>query len=380
MKILVEGTPIYRTRSGVGQYLYRLFKALLASDKDNDYTFFGYIFIGKHFTKPFPKSLNVRYRLIRLFPSKLHNVLIRRATVPPIDLLTAYRPDLSIFTNFVRLPLLSRSKSITFVYDLSYLIHADKSNDKNSRLLRQRVPTSLEKSNGVVTISKNSKNEIIEYYHINPRKIHIVYPALYHDEYYPRSKKEQTAVAKKFGINGKYILFTGTIEPRKNIERLLDAYAALPPKDKAEYTLVLAGGKGWKDEGIKAKLESLKNEKIIITGYVDDADLPPLYSGASLFVFPSLYEGWGMPIVEAMACGVPVITANNSSLPEAAGDAAVMIDALDTNDITKQMERVLGDKKLADQMIKKGIKHAAKFSWEQSAKDFKKVIDEVLAQ
>lgn len=339
------------------------------------------MFMGKKLPDPYEgRAYNISYRLVRYFPSKVLNVFSRRLFVPPIDVMTASKPDLFIFTNFIRPPLLLGAKSISFIYDLSFISHGEYSDKKNRQIMMREAPKSAKKSDAIITISDNSKRDIVEHYGIDPSKIHIIHPALYHSEYYPRNKKEQTAAANKYKIDGKYILFTGTIEPRKNIERLLDAYTALPRKIKEEYALVLAGGKGWRDEGIKSKLSKLQdmNEKIIVTGYVDDADLPRLYSGASLFAWPSLFEGWGMPVIEAMACGVPVVTSNNSSLPEAAGDAAIMVDAYDVPAITREMERVLGDKKLAESMINKGIAHAKKFSWEQSARDLKKVIDQVL--
>lgn len=380
MKILVEGTPVFRTRSGVGQYLYRLFDALFSLDSRN-YTMYGFIFVGRHFRDPYNLThANLSYRLVRYLPSKVLNVFSRRAFVPPIDLLTFTKPDLVIFTNFVRTPLPLGAKSISFIYDLSFIYHGEHSGKKNRQIMTREAPKSARKSDAVITISENSKKEIIDYCKIDPAKVHIVHPALDHKEYYPRSTKEQADVAKKFGITGKYILFTGTIEPRKNINGVLDAYAALPQKLRDEYTLVLGGGKGWNDEGIYARLNELKSEKIILTGYVNDEDMPALYSGASVFVFPTHYEGWGMPVVEAMACGVPVITSNNSSMPEAGGDAALYVKAEDTKTITKQIEKVLSDKKLSDSMVKKGIAHAAKFSWEKSAQDLKKVIDQVLAK
>lgn len=380
VKISIEGSPMFRNRSGVGQYVYRLFDALFAMDKKQHYTIYGFMFMGKKLPDPYEeKNYNISYRLVRYFPSKVLNVFSRRLFVPPIDVMTASNPDLFIFTNFVRPPLPLGAKSISFIYDLSFIYHGEHSGKKNRQIMTREAPKSARKSDAIITISENSKKEIIDYCKIDPAKVHIVHPALDHKEYYPRSTREQAAVAKKFGIRGKYILFTGTIEPRKNINGVLDGYAALSQKIRDEYTLVLAGGKGWNDEGIYKRLAELKDEKIILTGYVADEDMPALYSGASVFVFPTLYEGWGMPVVEAMACGTPVITSNNSSMPEAGGDAAIYIKAEDTKDLTKQIERVLSDKKLHDAMVKKGLAHATQFSWEKSAKDLKKVIDQVLA-
>lgn len=378
MKVLVEGTPAFRNRTGVGQYVFRLFDALFQTDHTNQYYLYGLLFFGKKFEPPFKTQYkNVHYRLIRYFPSKVYNVLSRRVVVPPIDLLTAMNADITIFTNFVRNPLPLGSKSIVFIYDLSFKLFSQYSNDKNSYLMNKEVGKSAEKSDMIVTISENSKKEIIDTYKVKPEKIAIINPAIDHQDYYPRSQKEQAKVKKKFKIEKPYILYAGTIEPRKNIVTLLDAYAQLPSAIRESHGLVLAGGKGWKDEDIYKKLEEYKDLTIILTGYVADDDLPALHSGAEVFVFPSHYEGWGMPPLEAMACGTPVITSNNSSLPEVVGDAGIMIDANDTKGFTTSITKVIKDKKIQQKMVSAGIKQAQNFSWKKSAAKLHKIIEEL---
>ncbi len=376
MKVLIEGGPLFIQRSGVGQYLYKLFEGLFEQDKKNSYYIYAFLFVGKKLKQPFRKSWkNVHYRMVRYLPSKVYNVFSRRVFVPPADIMTATKPDVAIFGNYVRPPLFFGAKSISFVYDLSYETHKDKADKKNSQLLMKRVPITIKKSDVIVTISQNSKREIIDRYHVSADKIAVINPALDHTEYYPRSKKDQGRVSSRYGISGQYILYVGTIEPRKNIIGLLNAYAELPEKLQAQYSLVLAGGKGWKNEDIYKRIKELSHLNIILTGYVPDEDLPALHSGASLFVFPSFYEGWGMPPLEAMACGTPVITSNNSSLPEVVGDAGIMVDAKDTTGLTGQMARVLTDKRLSAGLIEKGIKQAAKFSWDKSARQLSEIIE-----
>jgi len=378
MKVLIDGTPIFRNRSGVGQYLYRLFHELFKLDKKNSYKIYGFLFVGKKFEAPYNKlPKNVSYRLIRYLPSKVHNVVSRRLVVPPIDLLTAYKTDVAIYTNFVRAPLSFGGKTITFIYDISFLTHRQFSNEKNARLLNKEVPKAVEKSDLIITISENAKEEIIKHYGADASKIRIVYPAVDHKMFHRSGKNEISKVKKKYNLSKKYILYTGTIEPRKNIVGIIDAYKALPQRLRDEYQLVLAGGKGWKDEEIKQSLEAAKGENICLTGYVRDEDLPSMYSGASVFVYPSFYEGFGMPPLEAMACGVPVITSNNSSLPEAVGIAGITINAEDTKALTKNITRVLTDEKLAKNMIKEGYLQAKKFSWTVSAAKLKDIIDTI---
>jgi glycosyltransferase involved in cell wall biosynthesis len=375
-KILLEGTPIFRNRTGVGQYVFNLYKDLFSLDSVNNYTIYGYLFLGKAFKSPFKKiPNNIKFKLIRYIPSKIVNLLSRRVSPLPVDLLTATKPDLILFTNFVRGPVYSRARTITIIYDLSFITFNKFSNSKNAQLLIKQVPKSINNSDKIITISQSSKNEIIKKYNVDAKKIEIISPAVDHEEYYPKNTKEISIIKNKYNIKGEYILYTGTLEPRKNIVGILESYSMLLDEFKNEYSLVLAGGKGWLDDEIENKLNELKDLNIVRTGYVEDDDLPALYSGATLFIYPSFYEGFGMPPLEAMACGTPVITSNNSSLPEVVGNAGIMVDAKDTRSLTKNIEKVLKSKKLQSEMSKKGLKQAKNFSWEKSAKKLLELIE-----
>lgn len=377
-KVLIEGTPIFRSRRGVGQYVYHVLDELFKIDHTNKYSIYGYLFVGKKVVKPFkhlPK--NVTYRLIRYVPSKVINVVSRKITPPPVDLLTFTKPDIILFTNFVRSKPVSGAKTVTIIYDMSFADFGQFSNKKNNELLIKQVPKTVAKSEKIITISENAKKEIIQHYKVDAKKIEIISPAVDTETFKPQSKPDVAKIKKKYKITKDYILYTGTLEPRKNIVGILDGYANLSDELKSKYALVLAGGKGWNDEGIEKRLNQLKDLNIIRTGYVDDADLPALFTGASLFVYPSFYEGFGMPPLEAMCCGVPVITANNSSLPEVVGNAAILIDAKDTNALTYSIEKVLLDKKLQQTMIQKGFKRAKVYSWKKSAQKLHKIIEEM---
>jgi len=377
-KILIEATPIFRSRRGVGQYVYHILDELFKIDHTNTFLLYGYLFAGKKFVKPYKSTpKNVAYRLIRYVPSKVINVLSRKVGPPPVDVLTFTRPDIILFTNFVRSKPISGAKTITIIYDMSFADFGQFSNKKNNELLIKQVPKTVAKSDKIITISENAKKEIIQHYQVDATKIEIIYPAVDTQVFKPQPKNQVDKVMKKYKIVQDYILYTGTLEPRKNIIGILDGYAGLSIELRSKYTLVLAGGKGWLDDEIEKKLEQLNGLNILRTGYVDDADLPVLFSGATLFVYPSFYEGFGMPPLEAMCCGVPVITANNSSLPEVVGDAAIMIDAKDTKCLTKNIEKVLQDKKLQQSMIQKGYKRAKLFSWQKSAQKLHNLIEEL---
>lgn len=378
MRIFVEGTPLFGKRTGVGQYTKRLLEKVAETDKSNTYTVFGFLFLGKPLHAPINKSL-VSYRLIRYMPGRVYNKILKANIPMPVDLLMTTKPDVVLFPNFVRWPLAFGEKSLIVIYDLSYVSHGQHAQDANRRYLTKFVPKSIKKASAIITISENSKREIMEEYGVGEDRITIINPAIDHQEYRPRTSEEAATVRKKFNLDKPYILYTGTLEPRKNIVGILEAYAALPEEIRSAYSLVLAGGKGWQDQEIKAKLAELSHLDVRQTGYVADEDLPPLYTAASVFVYPTHYEGFGMPPLEAMACGTPVITSNNSSLPEVVGDAGVMIDADDTAALTANIKKVLSDPQLVETLRQNGFRQAAKFNWEESAKRLKVLIEQVAA-
>ena len=185
---------------------------------------------------------------------------------------------------------------------------------------------------------------------------------------------------EKFGVTGKFVLFVGTLQPRKNISRLIEAFSRLPQQLKEEYQLVVIGKKGWLYEDILNSPKKFDVEnRVLFLDYVSDEDLPTFYKKAELFVLPSLYEGFGLPVLEAMRYGCPVATSNVSSLPEAGGDAAVYFDPESIEDIKKTIENVLNDANLRDKMREKGLSHYKKFTWDKAAKEVLGVIEEVVS-
>ncbi len=380
MKVFVEGTALFGQRTGVGNYTKNLLDALFRLDRTNHYTIFGFRFLRPAKDKPIPESPRLGYRFIRYIPKKGFNAIVRKLTAPPIDVMLASRPDLFLFPNFVRYPLPLGSRSVAVIHDLSFVLHGQHTARRNRQFLLRYVPTTIKKSQHIVAVSENAKNEMVSHYGADPDKITVINPAIDHDFFRPRPQPEIDAVRKKFGIVKPYILHTGTLEPRKNIAGILNAYTKLSPQVRESFSLVLAGGKGWLDREIKAQLDTLKDFDIILTGYVPDEDLPALYSGASLFVYPSFYEGFGMPPLEAMACNTPVVASDNSSLPEVVGDAGILVDAHDTTGLALHIEKVLYDPALADELRRKGLERAKAFTWEQSAGKLLAVINHVGAE
>ena len=210
--------------------------------------------------------------------------------------------------------------------------------------------TSCRHADHIVTVSAFSKKEIMRLLHVPEGKITVIPNAVDHTVYHTDYSKDQLKMVRsRYGIREDYFLYLGTIEPRKNLERLLDAYARLCREKPDTPQLVLAGRRGWLCDGIYEKARSLNlGNKILFTGYVRQQDSPMLMCGAAAFVFPSLYEGFGMPPLEAMACGTPVITSNTTSLPEVAGDAAVLVNPKSRSEIYRAMKQMLEDSSVTD--------------------------------
>lgn len=287
----------------------------------------------------------------------------------PYRLFFHTKPDVTQFFNFA-VPPGARGKRITFIHDMAYKT-CPQTVDKKTRIwLELCMRTSCRHADHIVTVSAFSKKEIVRLLHIPEGNITVIPNAVDHTVYHTDYSKDQLKMARsRYGIREDYFLYLGTIEPRKNLERLLDAYARLCREKPDAPQLVLAGRRGWLCNGIYEKARSLHlGNKILFTGYVRQQDSPMLMCGAAAFVFPSLYEGFGMPPLEAMACGTPVITSNTTSLPEVAGDAAVLVNPKSRSEIYRAMKQMLEDSSVTDRCRKRGTARAKQYTWEKSAK------------
>lgn len=380
MKIFIEGTPLFsNSRSGVGQYAKRLTEAMIAINNRNEYTLFGFHFLLKGLTVPKDDlSEAFKRKYIRLMPGRGYNLLYKKGIRLPIDILLRSRPDVVFYSNFVHWPLWTRAKSVIAIHDLGYIDLPQYVDKKNRKFLEKFVPYSIKRADHIITISEYSKQQVMKHFSVDENKISIVMPAIDSKDYYPRTKAEVEKVKKLYKLPKNYLLFVSTLEPRKNVTGLLDAFAALPIEIQNQYPLILVGGKGWADEEILERLERYKNLPIIRPGYVNDEYMASLYSGATALVFPTNYEGFGMPPLEAMACGTPVITSSTTSLPEVVGSAAISIDPSNTKEITKAIETLVSDKGLQRKLSAKGLKQARKFSWEKSAKKALEVFESLM--
>ncbi len=320
---------------------------------------------------------HIRYKTVPI-PFRIMSALWSRGWMPPLDLYCG--KGTYIFTRFVSTPLIF-SRSAIVIFDLSYELHAEFSDDKNARFLSKGVKRSLRKSSKVITISQNAKKEILDFYSLQSSQVAVATPAVDNAMFYRRSPEEISEVKHKYKIEGNYILALSNLEPRKNISGLVEAYCNLPKALRDKFSLLLVGVNGWKTEALfDLILQKVGQGYSILrpSEYVTDKDKPAIISGASLLVYPSHYEGFGMPPLEALACGVPVITSDNSSLPEVVKGVGTMVKSTDTTELTNVMTEALNhSSELKAQMTQLGPRQAAKFSWTKSGQVFLDVAKEL---
>ncbi len=244
-------------------------------------------------------------------------------------------------------------------------------------IYRHWLPHLLPRVDTVITISETSKADLIRYLHLDPARIRVIYRCV-SDSYRIAPHEIVEKVKAKYRLPNKYLLFVGSTEKRKNLPRLLQAYGILTQRGNPPPLVVVGAPRFAHSSSLVADLGL--QDRVIFTGYIPDADLPAIYSGATLFLFPSLYEGFGLPPLEAMACGTPVVCSNTSSLPEVVGDAAVMVDPYDVPAMADGIERVLGDPDLQEELRRRGLERAAQFTWERAARQTVEVYRKVLGR
>lgn len=369
MKIIINGLALVDDHfSGIGHYIDGIVSALdvthgethdirvlVPFDKRNKLISLGYT--------------NVRPALYPL-PFRIMVRLARRRLLPPLDLL--YGKAYYIFPHFIDLPLLF-SKSSLVVYDLSYVLYPQYADTKNATNLTKYVARSIRHVDHVVTISESVKREVCEYYALPESFVSVAPPAADTQIFYRKSADEIRRVLSKYDLPEKYILSLSNLEPRKNLDGLIDAYCALPRSVTDKYSLVVVGANGWKTTSLLRKIDQKIADGYRIVRpnqYVLDEDKPALYSGATVLAFASHYEGFGMPPLEALACGTPVITSSNSSLPEAVGSLGILINSAEVEQLTAALESVVSDKVLAARIKTEGPAFAKNFSWKKSAQKY----------
>ncbi len=283
-------------------------------------------------------------------------------------------PDL-LFVPAHVIPIIHPRRSIVTVHDLGYLHFPEAHPPRQRWYLDRSTRWNVQSASHVIADSSATKRDLIDRYHAEADRISVAYPGLDPSIKHVEDRAEIDRAKAKYNIDGDYLLYLGTLQPRKNLARLIEAYAS----SRLDPRLVLAGKTGWyADPLFKQVADHSLSARVLFPGYIEEADKSALLSGATAFVFPSLYEGFGFPVLEAMLCGVPVLCSNTSALPEVAGDAALMIDPLSADSIADGLTRIISDQVLRQNLIDAGYVQAKKFSWQACADVVLKVIHQVL--
>lgn len=370
MKIRIElGSLTAQSQSGVANYTRLLAEAL---DQHDDTAVFGsyFNFLDRHMT---PRvSLKQPLEKSTVIPLRVYTKLQSYNIAPAFDLFSP-RVDVTIFPNFATWPTVKSGLRGTTIHDLTYLYYPELVETKNLEHLRRVVPRSIKQADFIITVSEAVKAELVKEFSFSPDKCIVTHippdPSYF--------KKNTNEVHSKYKIpTKKYIYFIGNLEPRKNLPVLIEAYRQLPNEIKAEYSLVLGGGNGWKTEKSRESIQAAQDagENVIHIGFVDTEDTGALYQNASLFVMPSLYEGFGMPILEAFASKIPVVASDIPVLREVAADGALYAATDHPEEFTKAIQTVLTSKEQRDNLITNGSKQLQTFSWKKNAQI---VIDEI---
>ena len=334
--------------------------------KQHDYYLFSHVKIDLDLKNKYP---NVKYVLSG--SKKVNKYVFQKITLwqqiaLPISV-NKYNIDL-LYSPVMTMPLLVKCKTIISIHDLAFRVYPEKFTLSNRLIYKILVGRSITRAAGILTISKNTKNDIVKYYAVNPNKISICYPSA-GDQYKPiLSDKAGSAKKQQHLKSNKYLLYVGTIEPRKNIINLLKAYNSLIRENEITCQLLIVGKKGWLYENIYNYVDDNDlGEFVIFMEYVSDGELVKIYQSAFAFIYISLYEGFGLPVLEAMKSGVPVITSNISSMPEVVGDSAIMVNPLNIDEIKGAILKVLNNRQQRDNLISKGLIRSQKFSWQRMA-------------
>jgi glycosyltransferase involved in cell wall biosynthesis len=373
MTIYIDVSAAVHRRAGLGRYAENLTRALIPRLTHKLALFYNR---EKGVTLP-PGLEHLPSRTVALsYKSWRMLVWAGQLARIPFNRLT---PDAALFhaAEHLLLPLKDVPTVLT-VHDLIFRYMPEHHKPLNRWYLNLTMPLYCRRADHIIAVSEATRHDIINAYHIPPEKISVIYEAA-DPRFEPQLRTVVEAMRARYHLPEQYLLYVGTIEPRKNLTRLLKVWESLYQAHEVP-PLVIVGQQGWLTGDFFEALEnSPAREGVLLTGYIEDSDLPALYSGATAMVFPSLYEGFGLPPLEAMACGTPVLCSNVSSLPEVVEDVALTFDPTDDEAMAQALRRIVRDKALHDTLKEQGLCQAARFSWGRAAQETKRVYEQVLS-
>lgn len=367
MRVTFDLTPAVHHHAGAGRYAQELLVALTSLDPANEYR--ALYIAPRGGERPDAPLDHLPAQVIRL-SAKLWRLSVMLASfagaamdewLPPTDLFHA--------TDHL-LPPLRRARTVFTVLDLTFRLFPEYHLPLNRWYSTLMLPRFLRQADAIITISEHTRRDLLKWVSLPPDKVRPIHLGVNRAFRLIEDISELARVRAKYHLPERFILYLGTLEPRKNLTTLITAYHALLTQGDEPPALVLAGRKGWLYEPILNQVRATGlSDRVLFTDWVDEQDAPAILNAADLFVYPSLYEGFGLPPLEAMACGTPIITSNVSSLPEVIGDAGIMIEPHDTRALTQAMRWLLADKAKRTELRSKGLQQASHFSWERTAQE-----------
>ncbi|MCS7002228.1 MAG: glycosyltransferase family 4 protein [Dehalococcoidia bacterium] len=372
MHVGIDYTPAVRQRAGIGRFTRDLIAAVLRRRSDDRFTLI--VTRDAPCASPAPNA-----RVIPLpFSERLANILWHRLFLPlPV---TVFTGPVDVFhgTNFL-LPPLRRTPGVVTVHDLTYRLFPQFAEPSLTQFLTRATPATLRRARRICADSAATKRDLCQLLGVAPDLVTVVYGGVSPQFCAVPDPVADARVARHYPVDRPYLFALGALEPRKNLAGLLDAYAILRAAGLAP-RLLIAGPPGWRNAAFATKLASSPyRDDVVSLGFVPDDDLPPLFRRAACFVYPSFYEGFGLPVLEALACGAPVVCGDRGSVPEVAGDAAITVDVADPTALASAIRRVLDDDVLADHLRVAGPRQASRFDWETEADRLYAVYQEAAA-
>lgn len=378
-RIGIDVTSALTQGGGIGRYTREIVRALTELSRTHQLTLFSAKPPAQTpVPNPLPIADNITHTPAPVDEHWLYRVWYRARLPIPVQAVTG-KLDLFHSPDFVLPPTSGNIPTLLTVHDLSFVKYAEVYPPKLVNYLNRVVPWSVKRATHVVVDSAETARDLKDLYNTPDSKITILYAGV-SDHFHPITREKTIqATRTKYHLGQKpYILSVGTVQPRKNYEMLIHAFAQIAPD--WPHNLVIAGGKGWLMDEMDTLISNLQlQNRVKITGFVDDADLPALYSDATLFAFPSLYEGFGLPILEAMACGAPVLSSDASCLPEVVGDAGIMLPPHDPTEWSIHMHKLLLDAPRRAKLVGTGILQSQKFTWWNTATQLTHIYEGLLS-
>lgn len=369
MRIGYEITAVGTQPSGVGTYALQLLMGMAEVAAGHEYLLLS----NRPHHRGSLAALPPLHDMARPFPSRM----LWMQLVLPAQL-GAARPDICHYPNSIG-PLRCPTPYVVTIHDMTLSTMPCHHPLRKQLLVRPLIPLVARRAARVITVSGQARDDIVRMLRIPPERVAVI-PEAAAPIFRPAPERERARVRAAYGLRGPYVLYIGTLEPRKNLVRLIRAWHSLRRRNGAPHQLVIAGAPGWQYRPIYEEARALGcADEVRFTGYLPRADLPALYSAADAFAFPSLAEGFGLPVVEAMACGTPTLISDTPALREVAGDAAVRVDPRSVESIAQGLERLLTDEPLRAELRAAGLARAASFSWRRAARETLAVYEAALA-